>query len=136
MTGTTSTFNNILNFNFGSRVYSTPALPANVYFGLSTTIIDDTGLATVEEPVDAEYARVVYPNTQWTSSVSGTLSNTVAIAFPKTDIVEETILSVFIADVTPIGMGIVLWYCTLDPSLTIGNNTVVTFPIGSITITW
>ena len=33
--------NNLLNYNFGSRGYS-PALPADVYFGLSTVLITDS----------------------------------------------------------------------------------------------
>ena len=39
MPATRKTLNNILNYNFGTRTYSTPSQPSSLYFGLSTTVL-------------------------------------------------------------------------------------------------
>ncbi len=39
MPATKTMINNILNYNFGKRAYTTPDFPDDVYFGLSTTVI-------------------------------------------------------------------------------------------------
>ena len=137
MPPTTLMANNILNYNFGGRAYSTPAFPADVYFGLSTTLVDATGLASVTEPSGGSYARVAYSNDatpqKWTVSSVGSLSNTDAIIFPKSTADWGTILSIFIADTATAGN--VLWYCTLVPSFIVLDDTVVTFDANSIVMT-
>jgi hypothetical protein len=134
---TTAMLNNILNYNFGSQAYS-PALPATMYFGLSTTLVGAAGLATVTEPLTASaYARVAYVNdtAKWTTSSTGSLSNKVVIAFPQSSASWGTILSVFIADSATRAAGNVLWYTTLAPSILIQNYTIYSIAIGAIVVT-
>ena len=137
MPATTITLNNILNYNFGAQVYS-PVNPANMYFGLSTTLVDATGLATSTEPATASgYTRQTYVNdtAKWTTSSVASLSNKIAITWTQASASWGTILSVFIADSTTRAAGNILWYHTLSPTMPVPLNTTVSFAIGAIIVT-
>lgn len=137
MPATTLTKNNILNYNFGSQAYS-PSLPSTMYFGLSTTLVGPTGLATTTEPLTASgYARVSYLNNtdKWTTSTVGSLSNKIAISFAQSSVAWGTILGVFIADSGTRATGNVIWYHNIDPSIIVQTLTIVTFAIGAIIVT-
>ena len=41
MPATRMMINNILNYNFGNQGYSTPGFPNDMYFGLSTSVLED-----------------------------------------------------------------------------------------------
>lgn len=87
---------------------------------------------------DSLYARVAYSNDaspqQWTVSTIGTLSNTVAVTFPESGANAPwgTMFSVFIADASAIGTGNILWYYTLNPSIIVQEQDIVSFAIGDI----
>ena len=137
MPATTLTLNNILNYNFGVRAYPYSLPDTIMYFGLSTTLVGATGLATVTEPATAAgYARYDYNGTNapetWTTSTEGTLSNVNSFSFSESSSAWGTILSIFIADAYSRNTGHVLWYQTLYPSLYVPTNFVVTFPAHSI----
>jgi hypothetical protein len=85
MGATLATINNILNYNFGSRVYS-PVLPATMYFGLSTTLVTAAGIASVTEPATANgYARVALCNTLL-ASVTGMAYTVKAVTLKATNV--------------------------------------------------
>ena len=132
MPATTTMINNILNYNFGSQAYS-PALPATMYFGLSTTLVNATGLPSATEP--AGYVRKSFTNntTNWNTSTVASLSNKVALVFAETTGDLGTIRSIFIA--TAASAGTILWYYTLAPAIVVLDNTVLTFAIGTIIVT-
>ena len=136
MPATTLCLNNILNYNFGSSAYS-ETLPATMWIGLSTVVLTpaSTG-ATVTEPTAMGYARVSFTNnkTNWTTSTTASLENDVAIVFPESSGIWGEIVSIFIADVTTVGAGNVWWYYNLNPTITVGDNTTVTFPIASMLV--
>jgi hypothetical protein len=137
MPATTLCINNILNYNFGGTAYA-ETLPAIMYFGLSTTLvtISSTG-ATVAEPSGGSYARKSFTNnnTNWSTSAAGTLHNDVAVAFIESTAAWGTMLSIFISDSATTAAGNIWWFYTLSPSIIVPDNTIVTFPIGSIVVT-
>jgi len=135
MPATTFTINKILNYNFGKTAYDPED---TIYFGLSTTLVTaaSTG-ASVAEPATADgYAREGYDNSaatgEWTTSTVGALSNTADVVFDISTDNWGEIVSVFISNSGTRGAGDILWYYTLNPSFPVVNNTVVTFPIGTI----
>ena len=221
MPATRLNLNNILNYCFGTRAFSTPSQPSSLYFGLSTTLITPssnlvanvtamsystktvtltasnifavgdiitvagvnlgftvtnvdgtwtciTGTnsttivfvvtnqpvgttpqtisvgtvsgAVVTEPGGGSYARTsAYGNTssplKWTASTVASLSNTDTVSFPKSTASWGTILSLFIANSGTTGAGNILWYCTLSPTITVLNNTTLSFEANSLVFT-
>ena len=133
MPATTFTLNKVLDYLFGSAAYSAPN---PLYFGLSTTLVNATGYATVTEPVAMAYARASLNNdkTDWGDSVAGVLDNDVALVFPESTGNWGTILSIFIIG-TASGAGDVIWYYTLNPTVAIGDNTIATWAAGHIITT-
>jgi hypothetical protein len=127
---TTYTINNILNFAFGSKPYS-PDNAGEIYFGLSTTLIDETGLATVTEPLVGSYARVAADNdkTTWTtSSAASGVDNSITIDFPASTASWGIVLSLFIADSGTTGAGNILWRTALTPGIIVqGGTQAITF---------
>ena len=108
-----------------------------MYFGLSTTLVttSSTG-ATVSEPAGGSYVRKSFVNndTNWDTSVAGTLHNDVALTFIESTASWGIILSIFIADTGSTGTGNIWWFDTLSPSIIVGDNTILTWPIGSIIV--
>ena len=85
MSATLLTLNNILNYNFGSRIYS-PVLPPTMYFGLSTELVTTSGLVSGSEPATANgYARVAFCNTAL-ASVTGMAYATKTVTLKATNI--------------------------------------------------
>jgi len=138
MGATTAQLNNILNYTFGAVAFS-PANPATMYFGLSTTTVDATGLASSTEPLTASgYARIAFTNNQsshWHNSTAASIHNDIAVTFAESTAAWGTILSVFIADSGTRAAGNIIWYQTLSPSLVVQDNTIVEFPAESIVVT-
>jgi hypothetical protein len=142
MPPTTKTIYDILNYNFGKQ---TPVYGPNttMYFGLSTTEVDETGLASVTEPAAAaDYARVTYTNntTNWSTAnaTNGAVvrnNNPVTFTTSSSTSAWGTILSIFMADTSTRAAGNILWYYTLEPSLVVGTSTVVDFAINTIVVT-
>jgi hypothetical protein len=139
MPATNDTINAILNLTFGSQAaVPIDPMPATMYIGLSTTLVDATGLASSTEPATADaYARVTFTNndTNWSTSTAASLHNDVAITFTESTASWGTIQSIFIADSGTRAAGNILWYATLSPALVVGDNTVVSFGVGSVVVT-
>jgi hypothetical protein len=137
MGATTATKNLILNHYFGQQAES--PLPGNtIYFGLSTTLVDETGITTVTEPTTGSYARVSKTNNDasfWGTSTANLLKNANAtLVFPTATASWGTFLSLFIADASTVNGGAVLWYATLSPSIVAQNGTTITFAVNTIVI--
>jgi hypothetical protein len=106
------------------------------------TISVGTVSGTITEPAAASgYNRITYSNNaeaaDWTylgASLNST-SNTTAVAFDTSTASWGTAVSLFIASSITRHARTVLWFCTLNPSIIIPNNTLVTFAIGSIVVT-
>jgi hypothetical protein len=129
----------ILALTLGSTSYS---IPTPIYFGLATAVMTSTTTGTTiktSEP-GSSYARVSYTNTGGNSvwvtptNSSGTVStnNNATITFPTSTGAWGEIKSIFIADATYAGGGNILWYCNLNPTFTVPNNTSVVFAVHSI----
>ena len=137
MNATTYESNRILNHVFGgaegggASVY-TPA--TNWYVGLSTTIVDATGVVT--EPSGGNYARVEIANdkTTWSDSTLATLQNDISVAFPTSSSSWGTIVSVFLARSGTEGTNDASYYFTLNPSFPVVGGSIVTFAAGTIDV--
>ena len=138
MTATLITVNNILNYSFGSRTYS-PALPSYPFIGLSTTLVDATGLTSVTEPATANgYARfgsVLEITPTWTTATTNTITNLFTVTFPTASASWGTVLSLFIADSGTRAAGNVVWYSTLATPILVSASQILSFEPGDIVIT-
>ena len=120
--GTTFTINRILNYNFGNIPYTPDDGASKLWLGLSTTIVDDTGLASVTEPPTADnYSRQGFLDSNWSASTgvnppSG-VANNAPIYFSTPSATWGEIRSLFISDSATRAAGNILWYKTLSPSI-------------------
>ena len=134
MPATTYTLNKVLDYIFGETAY-TPSIAATYYFGLSSSLMDATGSLTGELS-GGSYARKSFANDKtasgWGDAAAGALSNDGALTFIESTADWGTILAIFIADTDVEGAGNVLWYYNLNPTLTVGDNTIVSFPVGTV----
>jgi hypothetical protein len=134
------TKNVLLNHCFGQISSATVSI-ATIYFGLSTTevIATSTGATVAEPPTADGYARIAFTNNQsghWSNSTAETLNNSgEAVTFAESTDIWGDIVSLFIADSGTRAAGNILWYTTLLPSLSVGDNTVVDFGAGTIIVT-
>lgn len=132
MKATTYQLNQLLNYLIGSVAYSPPA---TWYLGLSTSLIAIDGAYT--EPAGNGYDRVAITNdtTNWTTATLTNLivSNKLAASFPVSTGSWGTIQSIFLADAA--SGDYVCYYSPATPAFTVGNDIIVSFPIGSITTT-
>lgn len=122
--------NRLLDQSFGSVSWS---VPATLYFGLSTTPINDDGTGETE-PVGGSYARASAANnkTTWGNASGATLSNDIEISFDESSGSWGTVTYVFIADA--LSGGNILYFDALSPSRSVQSLTTVLFAIGSIDI--
>lgn len=122
--------NKILDLNFGNTTY-TVASP--LYFGLSTTPINNDGTGATE-PSGGAYARVAVTNSKSYFSVasSGVLSNSGTITFAESTASWGTITYVFIADA--LTSGNILYFDALTTSRAVPANTTVYFGSGNVSI--
>jgi hypothetical protein len=155
MPASLTTIRDILNYNFGCEGYIT-TLPTIMYFGLSLSVLTSASIgSTADEPTATTYHRAFYDNvtdnvsegyandkTTWTTEAAGALSNNIDIVFNGTDVTPGgsgaeawgEIKAIFIADSSTTGDGAIIWYANLNPTLTVGENTLVTFLAGSIMV--
>lgn len=129
----------VLNYVFGATAY-TP--PANWYLGVSTTLIDEDGIAT--EPTDSAYSRAVIPNdktaTGWTTI--STTPSTVSIR-AQADVGSISteawgrIASIFLADTdgSVPATDHICYYADADPDFLIGIYTLLYYAIGDVSVT-
>lgn len=122
--------NRLLDQSFGAVSWS---VPATLYFGLSTTSINDDGTGETE-PVGGSYARASVSNnkTTWGNASGATLSNDIEISFAESSGSWGTVTHVFIADA--LSGGNILYFDALSPSRSVQTLTTVLFAIGSIDI--
>jgi hypothetical protein len=126
--GTLFAINRILNYNFGGQTYTPDDGAGNLYLGLSLTVVDNTGLASVTEPAaTTTYARQTVPDATWDASTgvnppSGVNLNT-AITFPTVVHSWGRVKSLFLSDSPTRAAGNILWYKTLSPSIVIQEGT-------------
>lgn len=122
--------NRILDKDFGATNYT---VPSTLYFGLSTTTINNDGTGATE-PSGGSYARASLTNTksQWGNASSGSLSNTVQVSFAESTASWGTITYVFISDA--LTSGNMLYFGALSPSRVVQSGTVVYFAIGAIVV--
>jgi len=122
--------NRILNRDFGAVSFSTPT---NLYFGLSTTPVNDDGTGETE-PSGGAYARAAVANnkTTWGSAASASLDNLISVSFPESTASWGTITHVFIADAATSGN--ILYFDALTPSRAIASLTTVLFAASAITV--
>jgi hypothetical protein len=134
MPATTYYKNAIINWLFGK---SSSGVPANMYFGLSTTPVTDVGWSSVTEPNTGSYDRIIYANdkTIWGMASDGIVSNILPITFPTCTNSWGTILSLFIIAVDYPTSGSVLWYTTLATPIIVTTGKTVTFAPGIIVAT-
>lgn len=125
------TENRILNQQFGSVALT---VAATLYFGLSTSTINDDGTG-VTEPVGNGYARVAVTNnaTNFPNTTTGSKSNGTEIAFPTASGAWGTVTHFFISDAASAGNMIA--YGALTTAKTIGNGDTARFAASSLTIT-
>lgn len=125
--------NRILNFEFGNTGYS---VPGTLYWGLSTTAINNNGSGYTEPSATYAYARVPVTNISgnFTSAVDGVKTNIATVTFPESTGSWGTIGWVFVVDALTLGTGNVLYFETLTPSRTVLTGTTVYFTGGAITI--
>jgi hypothetical protein len=111
------------------------------YIGLSLTQVDETGIASVTEPVTtggSNYARVQLETGTTNYSIAGTQSasyaigNETVVTFPTAGADWGKALSIFLADTATRATGNVWWYADLSPAITIVTTTAVSFGIGSL----
>lgn len=133
MKATTYQLNKIVNYIFGSVSY-TP--PSSWWLGLSTTLVDETGVVT--EPAGADgYSRVEIVNNKtasgWTtsSSLPAEVSNKIAAVFSSINHGWSPIVSVFLADAS--SGGHVCYYSPAEPTFLVQVNSSATFDAGQIT---
>ena len=136
--GTLFTINRILNYNFSNVTYTPDDSGGYLWFGLSTTVVDDTGLPSVTEPpAAASYSRARYTDSDWFASTgvnppSGIVND--YKPFPTVSGAWGVIRSLFIADSPTRGTGNILWYKTLSPSIYVPDGMIdVFFNSGEIT---
>ncbi|MFZ2992549.1 MAG: hypothetical protein WA061_02425 [Microgenomates group bacterium] len=135
MNATTYEANKILNHIFGgaegggASVYTPEAV---WHVGLSTTLIDATGVYT--EPAGGGYDRVDITNdkTTWSDSTVATLQNDIAVTFPASSSSWGTIVSVFLIDSGTPGAGNTRYYYNLNPSFPVVGGSTVSFSAGNI----
>lgn len=62
-----------------------PSIPATLYFGVSTTPINNDGSGVTEPGPTTGYARVALPNNlnTWNTASNGIVSNKIRIEFPE-----------------------------------------------------
>ena len=126
--GTTFAINRILNYNFGNIPYTPDDGASHLWLGLSTTLIDNTGLTSVTEPLAASgYTRMQVDDSNWNPSTgvnppSGVTQN-VDITFPHNTASWGIIQSLFLSDSATRAAGNVLWYKTLSPAIIIQEGT-------------
>jgi hypothetical protein len=137
--GTLFTINRILNYNFGGHIYTPDDGASKLWFGLSTTVVDNTGLASVTEPLTADnYSRQGYLDSNWNASTgvnppSG-VTNNAPVYFSTPTTTWGEIRSLFVSDSATRAAGNVLWYKTLSPSIYVPFGMVdVFFNPGEIT---
>jgi hypothetical protein len=135
--------NGILDFYFGGQTGATgAATPDPMYFGLSTTEVDEYDWSSVTEPGTSgdSYGRVEFGNTasNWALAQTGATYNISPIVFPTSTLswggTGAPILSLFITDEDYPTDGNVIWYMTLDPPMAIDVNMAVTYQTGCINI--
>lgn len=121
--------NRVLDMTFGK--IGTP--DNNIYIGLSTTPITNSGTG-VTEPVGGGYSRVMITNnkTSFTTATNGRLKNAIEIKFPESTIEWGTIRYIFIADA--LTGGNIRYYDKTILERLVQSQTTLIFPINSIEI--
>jgi len=122
--------NRIIDGQFGSVSNS---IPANLYFGLSTTApsFDGTGAT---EPSGNAYARVTVANnkTSFTSAALGIITNAISITFPESTGSWGTITYCLIYDASTAGN--LMYYEALPVSRAVPTLTTVLFAVGALSV--
>lgn len=123
--------NLILNSIFGGTTL-TP--PATLYFGLSTTSIQEDGTG-ITEPVANGYTRVAVANnsTSFNVSTTSTKTNKIEVAYPSATGNWGTIVDFFISDAA--SGGNIICYGTLNVSKTVTSGDILSFAANNLTIT-
>jgi len=129
----------VLNYVFGATAY-TP--PSNWYLGVSTSLIDEDGIAT--EPTDAAYARAAIVNDK-TSNGWTTISTTPSkvTTRKKADVGSISteawgrIASIFLAntDGSVPANDHICYYADADPDFLLGIYTLLYYAIGDVSVT-
>jgi len=120
----------LLNYLFRASSF-TPA--STFYVGLSTTLIDETGV--VSEPSGGQYARqpITRASASWTDPGSvHYITNSTVINFPESTASWGTIKAIFLADASTSGS--VLYFDNLDSFIPVGPSTKVTISAGKLKV--
>ena len=128
MAATNYSKNKQLDFLYGGVSYSPPS---NYYLAMSTTSVSPSG-SGVTEPLGANYARVLIPNTKsfFTNSVSGCLVNSSTITFPQSSGSWGTIVDLVLFDALTSGCA---WaFTTLPTPKVVQDLTVNSFSASAI----
>ena len=137
MSVTNYSISNILNYNFGKTFSSAPT---SYYIGLSVGTLDKTIInasqltGDLAELSGGGYARPNIPNTYWANASSGVISNNAGAYFSISTADWDVANSLFFVD-TASGSGNIWWYVNLAVPISVTNNYIVYFPIGSISAT-
>ena len=119
----------LVSLVFGAAAFSAPA---NLFIGLSSSSITDSG-GNITEPVGNGYARKSVTNnaTNFPLSSGGAGSNGTQISFNTATGSWGTVVDFFIADAS--SGGNVLAYGTLGTPKAIGNGDTASFAAGALT---
>lgn len=123
--------NAILNEVFGGVNFVPPAA---LYFGVSTTTINEDGTG-ITEPTDPSYARISVTNnlTNFPSTSNGTKKNGVAFNFAQATVNWGVVTYFFISD--SLTGGNILSSGALTNSKTVETSDVLSIAVNSLTIT-
>jgi hypothetical protein len=120
----------LLNYLFRASSF-TP--DSTFYVGLSTTLIDETGV--VSEPSGGQYARqpITRASASWTDPASvHYITNSTVINFPESTASWGTIKAIFLANASTSGS--VLYFDNLDSFIPVGPSTKVTISAGKLKV--
>ena len=122
--------NLILNSLFGGVTLNPPS---SLYFGLSTTSIDEIGNGILE-PVGNGYTRVTVANntTSFPTTSTSQKSNGISISFPQSSGAWGTIIDFFVSD--SLSGGNILCYGTLSTPKDVTSGDILSFGMGNLTI--
>lgn len=116
------------------KIGSLPTTPSTLYLMLSTTAISQDGTGATE-PSGNGYARVAITSssTSWASPSNGTISNVVALQFPKATGDWGTVTYVALSDAQTSGN--IRYYQALSRPKIIQQDDVANFEVGTLSIT-
>ena len=123
--------NLILNSIFGG---TTLIPPATLYFGLSTTSVQEDGTG-ITEPVANGYTRVAIANNTslFATTTTSTKTNKIEVAYPSATGNWGTIVDFFISDAASAGN--IICYGTLNVAKTVTAGDILSFAANNLTIT-